>query len=149
MRSKPPCDLRPALGTHGCWFHKMGCIGCCVKEIQQIHAVLASCINGQPKRQKRIVQHCVYYAKHNASFIPSCPSSGHWNVAGWNASRRGRSTFSISPKRHFSLVEETERAKWCKWPTKIGMSTCNYGTPRSLDSPIAHQESLSHSNWHC
>ena len=134
MHSKPPCDSRQDLGTPGCWFHKRGYTGCCVREIQQVHALSASCIHGQPRRQKRIVQHCAYYSKHNASFIPSWPSSGHWNVAGWNESRRGHNTHSMSPKHHFSTVEKTERAKWCKWPTKIGTSTCNYGTPRSLDS---------------
>ena len=48
------------IGTPRCWFRKRGYTGCCVREIQQVHALSASYMNGQPRRQKRIVQHCVY-----------------------------------------------------------------------------------------
>jgi hypothetical protein len=149
MHSKPAYDITQDLGTPGCWFHKRGSTCCNVTEIQKVQVLLASCIKGLPKTQKSILQDCVHYSKHHAAYVLSWPSSGHRNVAGRNESRRGCSTLSVSPKHHFSTGEKTERAKWCNWPTKIGTSTRNYGTPRSLDSSDAAKESTSRSSWHC
>jgi hypothetical protein len=145
MHSKPAYDITQDLGTPGCWFHKRGSTGCYATVIQ---VLLASCIKGLPKSQKSILQDCVHYSKRHAALVLSWPSSGHRNVASRNESRRGCSTLSVSLKHHFSTGEKTERAKWCNWPTKIGTSTRNYGTSRSLDSCDAPQESTSHSSRH-
>jgi hypothetical protein len=124
--------------------HKRGSTGCYVTEIQKVQVLLESCIKGLPKSQKSILQDCVMPRlsladRHQAiGMLQAGMSQGE--VAHFQCHRN---TISALVRRHRERNDVTDQ------PRSGRPSTRNYGTPRSLDSSDAPQESTSHCSWHC